>query len=99
MRKRIWKPKRDVAFSIGIPLMGFSFSLGRFRSIKPLVLNCGTESLHYVIRRYGHLRDHITLQQAVENMNDIYRVHPLLQLQADQSPDVIEHQLELFAFR
>ena len=97
MRKRIWKPKRDIAFSIGIPLMGFSFSLGRFRSIKPLELNCGTESLHYVIRRYGHLRNHIVLQQKVENMND--RAHPLLQLQADQLPGVIEHQLEIFKFR
>lgn len=92
------EPKRDIAFTIGTPLYGFSFSIGRFLKLKPLNLDCGINSLNQVLNKYGHLKSLNGLEHALNNI-DRYGIHPLLQIQADQLPDVISHQLDLFNFR
>ena len=65
---------------------------------KTLKLDCGTNSLHHVLRKYGQLKNLNGLEYSL-NKGNKYGTHPLLQLQPDQLPDVISHQLELFNLR
>ena len=97
MCRTCWKPVRDVAASIGIPMYSFSFSQGRFRKIKPLNLNCGVDSADSVFRKYSHLQRLAQLQNQIENINLIDNtVHPLQQLDPSQLPDTVRHGLDMF---
>ena len=95
---RVDEPKRDIAFSIGTPLFGFSFAIGRFLKLKPLTLNCGINSLNHVLNKYVHLKNLNELQDALDNI-DNDGLHPLLQLQSYQLPDALSHRLDLFSLR
>ena len=79
-------------------MFSFSFSLGRFRGIKPLKLNCGIDSLNSVLREYSHLKKLHTLHYDIEKITG-YGMHPLLRLQLHHLPDVLEHNLDMFGFR
>ena len=92
------EPKRDTAFTIGTPLYGFSFSIGRFLRLKPLTLDCGIDSLYQVLRKYEHLLSLNGLEEVLDK-TDKHGTNPLLQLRTDQLPDVISHQLNLFNLR
>ena len=98
MCRTCWNAKRDVAFSVGTPMYSFSFSLNRFRKVKPVTLNCGTNTLNHVLKTNSHLSSLNGLQSTIENI-ETCQSHPLLQLKPSQLPDVINHKLEILKLR
>ena len=98
MCRSCWNAKRDVAFSVGTPMYSFSFSLNRFRKVKPVTLDCGTNTLNHVLETNSHLSSLYGLQTTIENI-ETCESHPLLQLKPNQLPDVINHKLEIFKLR
>ena len=98
MCRNCWNAKRDVAFSVGTPMYSFSFSLNRFRKVKPVTLNCGTNTLNHVLNANSHLSYLNGLQDTIENM-ETCESHPLLQLEPNQLPDFIDNKLEIFKLR
>ena len=93
-----WKPIRDISQSVGVPLYSFSFSLNRFRSIKPVNLGCGVSDWDAVEWEFYYLRQLKEFTEKVENISPS-NGHPLIQLGPTFLPEVVSHQLNTFKFR
>ena len=92
-----WKPIRDISQTIGVTQYGFSFSIGRFRKVKPTTLHCGVDDLTFIKWKYSHLKQLREFSKKVENIN-LYS-HPLSQLGPYFLPEVVEHELNVLKFR
>ena len=79
-------------------MYAFSFSIGRFRQVKPLKLGCGIESLNMVKWKFNHLKQLQEFSEKVEGI-DTYSSHPLTQLGPNLLPDIVEHDLNMLKFR
>ena len=93
-----WKPIRDISQTLGVTQYGFSFSIGRFRKVKPTNLHCGVDDLNFIKWKYAHLKQLKEFSKAVDNINP-YGTHPFDQLGPQLLPQVVEHQLDMFKFR
>ena len=93
-----WKPVRDISQSIGVPLYAFSFSIGRFRKVKPVTLGCGVNDLNTIKWKYDHLNLLQEFSERVRNI-DSYSYHPLNQIGPSFLPEVMLHRLNIFRFR